>query len=727
MKKTLLILSISSISLITFAKGNQVKNANKQHSQTSSQDFSTLNNDRVVVPYNTNNEHFLKSNKTSESFDELKGTVIGTTTYDLQTNSSTPGRLAITSDGKIAATWTGSTSTNSQTLDRGTFYNFYDGTSWGTAPTTRIETGIRTGWPANIIIEGSSPKEFFVSHDPANQIGDTLLAYSRNTIGSGTWTQVSMNRQLNGIWPRAVVGNGDTIHVVNSNFCGQVSTNDPTPLCDGLTQYWRSPDGGITWDSGIILPGIDTMDAGYTILSGDIYAIDAKDSVVAIAMGNSFNHFAVWISHNSGTDWERTPIVTWSDTLSETDTMYISDGSVEVLIDDNNQVHVWSGAKAGFYGTSEGQTGRFTFNPLFASGIIYWNESMGPDTVVPIAGILDIDSSGDNSGIGLYPTQRPTQTSPFTTGYGSTGIVTMPSVTIADNGDMYLVYAAQVENTDYADQPELLDARSAYDLFGTYSTDGGANWSLSVNLTNSAEEQYINVFPSVTRNAYNNKVHVMWQRDDETYGHAQDNDPRNTPTYVVNEIVYHAFDFADFQPADPIADFRIEYLGYGGEIELVDSSRNNPTMWRWDFGDGETETDQDPGDHEYDENNTYNVCLTVSNSYTDLVTLQSHVGANTTCKTIEIVKVGIESALGSSIKAFPNPAKDELIVRVGNLNNADVNLRLHDVFGATVDGYSNIPSSGNSIKLNISNLSSGIYFLEVEHKGEIATKKITVF
>lgn len=48
------------------------------------------------------------------------------------------------------------------------------------------------------------------------------------------------------------------------------------------------------------------------------------------------------------------------------------------------------------------------------------------------------------------------------------------------------------------------------------------------------------------------------------------------------------------------------------EVTFTDSSTNEPTGWTWDFGDGQTSTEQNPT-HEYAEAGTYTVTLTASN------------------------------------------------------------------------------------------------------------------
>ena len=60
-------------------------------------------------------------------------------------------------------------------------------------------------------------------------------------------------------------------------------------------------------------------------------------------------------------------------------------------------------------------------------------------------------------------------------------------------------------------------------------------------------------------------------------------------------------------------------------VKFTDQSTNNPTTWKWDFGDGETSTEENPM-HTYAVPDTYTVTLTVwngggSNTHTDSITV----------------------------------------------------------------------------------------------------------
>ncbi|HMQ50356.1 MAG TPA: PKD domain-containing protein [Saprospiraceae bacterium] len=95
----------------------------------------------------------------------------------------------------------------------------------------------------------------------------------------------------------------------------------------------------------------------------------------------------------------------------------------------------------------------------------------------------------------------------------------------------------------------------------------------------------------------------------------------------------------------PVAAFGYEAMEMG-VLQFTDLSANSPTEWLWTFGDGTTSTEQNPV-HTYLENDTYMVCLNVTNE----------AGEDIACQEIEVVVTGIhESSISKSIQIFPNPS-----------------------------------------------------------------------
>lgn len=60
-----------------------------------------------------------------------------------------------------------------------------------------------------------------------------------------------------------------------------------------------------------------------------------------------------------------------------------------------------------------------------------------------------------------------------------------------------------------------------------------------------------------------------------------------------------------------------------GQVSFSDLSINNATSWLWDFGDGNTSTDQNPT-HTYSDEGTYTVVLTATNNFGSNVVSQSN-------------------------------------------------------------------------------------------------------
>ena len=159
----------------------------------------------------------------------LSQTIIGTTTYDLQSNNSGCNRLVNLGNGDILGIWTRSVSYDIAANDRGTGYNRFSNSFWGAHPSARIESQ-RTGWP-NIGVTRSG-REFVVSHTVSSGIH---FAW-RNTIGSGSWNNKVLLGDPVAIWPR-MANVGDTIYVITSR-----QTGDSFNGVDGAISLFRSWD-----------------------------------------------------------------------------------------------------------------------------------------------------------------------------------------------------------------------------------------------------------------------------------------------------------------------------------------------------------------------------------------------------------------------------------------------------------------------------------------------------
>jgi hypothetical protein len=497
------------------------------------------------------------------SMDEV---LIGTTTYDLQSNASVDNRLIRHNDGTISATWTMSAQYASAYSDRGTGYNFYDGSSWDSSPTSRLESS-RGGWPS--MLTTGSGKEIAITHNTDNGY---LLMTHRPQVGSGTWDeQIISSMDSNGvytdiIWNRAVSGgaNGESIHMVGviapSGLGGSIWNG-----LDGALVYYRSQDGGVTWDiKDMQLPTLDTTK--YLGFNGDDYAIAAEGETVVIAYFGDLDDSVLLKSTDNGNTWTSTvfldfPVDKYAtdsgidlDQDGIMDSVYSTDGAGTVLLDNNGSAHVFFGnMRLLDADLSDGNTSYFGGT----SGIIYWNENMGPDDYANnpisspslwysnlpqmIAFAQDLDGDGILNYIGI-PTYY-------------LSLDCMPSAGIDNQGNIFVTYSSLMENIDQGSQ-------NFRHVHAIKSMDGGTTWSVPKDVTphdvwSGAQEC---VFARMDRNV-DDKIRLIYQKDFEP-GLAVRGDE---DIIDLNEIIYLELDTTELSSSSTSVinnDIKIDFSVY---------------------------------------------------------------------------------------------------------------------------------------------------------------------
>ena len=477
--------------------------------------------------------------KTVSSNEEM----LGSTTYDLQSNACVDNRLIRHADGTISAAWTMSAQFSTSYSDRGTGYNFYDGSTWDSYPNARLESS-RGGWPS--ILATGSGKEIAITHNTDNGY---LLMTHRTSIGSGSWNEdIVSSIDSNGlyrdiIWNRAVIGgaNQQTIHMVgviaNTALGGTIYNG-----LDGALVYYRSQDGGSTWDiKDLQLPTLDSTK--YLGFSGDSYAIASNGETVVVAYFGGLDDSAIIKSTDNGNTWNATSFLDFPvdkyapdagidlDNDGLMDSLYSTDGTGALLLDDNNMAHV-------FYGNmllldadlTDGNTSYFAST----NGLMYWNENMGADDYAsnPISspslwfsnlGQM-IASAQDTDGDNLlnyvdYPTYYMSLTC-------------MPNAGIDANGNIFVSYSELMENIDNGSQ-------NFRHVNVIKSMDGGVNWSAPTDVTphNAWSGAQECVFATIDRNV-DDKIRLIYQKDFEP-GLAVRGDE---DIIDVNEIIYLEID-----------------------------------------------------------------------------------------------------------------------------------------------------------------------------------------
>lgn len=499
--------------------------------------------------------------------------LIGATVYDLQTNGSMTRRLLEHTDGTMSAVWTRGLEAPSYP-DRGTGFNYYDGSAWAPAPEARIEPH-RTGWPTIVGID----KDIVFSHGTVTN----LNIASNSAYGGSDWSMDELNpttTMADATFPKAVSAglDGQTIHLLATSY-----NNEWNGIQNNIG-YFRSTDGGSTWDkAGEPLFGIDNTK--YVELSGECYSIDAVGETVAIAVFPTFGDGVLIKSTDNGDTWEKTVILDFPDSEEPfdvnseildldndglNDTLLTSDNSVSIVIDNNGLAHV----AFGLYRTTP-VYGMMVNH--FTDGLAYWNEDMGESTfdisqvsnsLIKLNMQLGEDSDTivhcpdvNNNGVLYEFYDDGSGDYPF--GIYGKSLTSFPSLSVDQANNIYLTYSTVMETMDYCKLSANPCAQHFRHLWFTIRSNNDGIWSAPQQLTEGDDFIcYEHVYPTATREFTNNKLKLIYQFDDEP-GISIVNDEDMAGT---NYIFYAEKSFDEF----PI----IENIQITPEIPTIDDEVN---------------------------------------------------------------------------------------------------------------------------------------------------------
>ena len=452
-------------------------------------------------------------------------TVIGETNYDLQVNGSLANRVINHGDGKVSCVFTMS-NLDGPYLDRGTGYAHFDGTSWTEMPLSRLEDD-RAGWcNIGVVQKDGSPVEFIISHHAssdaeANSGGFFLMM--NDGIGSTNWSIVNKYKVAeNGpFWPRAV-GIGNYIHVWTAASTKTAKKYEGIRRPNSYYRYDASTDEWI--DEKMLM---DQYTEEY-IANGqsDAYQMDASGNSIAIVTGGSGQNLFLFKSDDNGDTWNTTVVDSFpmkrfdGNTPTEIgDTLETNSGSVEVLLDNDGNAHVWWSYNRILDEGADDST--WSYFPG-SNGIVYWNEITAEAAIV--AQMPDVDGDGGVS----VPQSNYTGDATETARYSNNTLACFPDAAIDEDGNIYLIYSAPNETSPSPDGPLFRD------VFVTFTLDNGATWTTPQNIIEGTETE--DVFAHIAHTV-DDKLHIMWQRD-EYPGTVVINE--HTPE--VSEIMYAGID-----------------------------------------------------------------------------------------------------------------------------------------------------------------------------------------
>jgi hypothetical protein len=491
--------------LMVVIAGTQAQTAHKAIQNSAKKNISALRPFQKAVD---SPQHFLvkKSNPTTKSATSIYEATIGTTRYDLPTNQSTQNRIYFFPDGTISATWTMGFSETAFT-DRGTGYNYYDGTSWGPEPVTRIES-VRTGWPS--IFPLGSNGEGVISHDFGTPGG--MVLSKRTDKGTGNWIQSTIPGPTgqNGLsWPRTV-SNGTGNNTIHNIAITRPTGNGGTAYqgLNGALLYSRSTDGGASWGiANQILPGMTSSE--YKGFGGDSYAwAEPKGNTLAFVVGDNWTDLFLMKSTDNGTTWTKTvifqhpyPLFEESTTLV-LDTPWVTDGGLAVTLDNSGKAHVFFGLMRVL---NDDLTDQQTSYFPYTDGLAYWNEDM------PAFATLNEDTLWNNGHIvgylqDLNGNDTIMEFDGLATYYLS--LTGMPSAMIDEYGSIYVVFTSVMEGYSNGTQ----NYRHVYARALPF---GATEWSDFKDLTYSIIHNFHEcIFPSLAAKS-NDYIHLVYQYDEE--------------------------------------------------------------------------------------------------------------------------------------------------------------------------------------------------------------------
>lgn len=467
--------------------------------------------------------------------DRAADVVIGETWYDLQSNSSMAQRFWVFDDGTMGAVWTRGM-TPSSYADRGTGYNYFDGTSWGPKPTERVEQ-VRTGWPSYAPYGENG--EIICSHT----FTDAGLVFSwRENKGEGDWNYFSLVGPSGheGIaWPRMITSgeNNEIIHVI-ANVKSAVNGGSPYEGQDGALAYSRSSDGGLTWDpENIILEGISAD--YFATISADSYAWAAPNgNTLAFVYFGGITDGVVMKSTDGGDNWDRilfyeSPLPFFTGEEGNLPQCGGGDGYNAVAIDANGLVHVAFGRQ--IHVDADVAAG-WNYYP-YSDGLVYWREGMEAlDTTKITAEILPEDWEShylyQHGNLAGYSEANGADTIVGVVYYGAS-LTSMPQI-VSYRNDVgidiiqvnYAALSIGYDNSEY----------NFRHIWGRWA-EGDDKWSAGTDYTGDVFHIFSEcVYPAISQNVVDNKIALIYQSDNMPGISIQPDPPSHDP--LLNSIVY---------------------------------------------------------------------------------------------------------------------------------------------------------------------------------------------
>lgn len=172
----------------------------------------------------------------------------------------------------------------------------------------------------------------------------------------------------------------------------------------------------------------------------------------------------------------------------------------------------------------------------------------------------------------------------------------------------------------------------------------------------------------------------------------------------------------------PAADFTVSAteIEVGESVDFTDISFGWPHSWKWTFEGGSP-----PSSILQNKTVTYNT----AGIYDVTLVAKNLCGNDTLVKEdyIQVGQISIDDVEKPGIMIYPNPTTDFINIDLGTERFNDMIISVYNILGELVDVRSKYDMSGNIVKLDLTALTSNIYYIHFNTPEGLFVKKVAVY
>jgi len=643
----------------------------------------------------------------------LEEDIIGNTFYDVQTTRSMQSRIHFFNDGTIGVAYNIMNNFPPYN-DFGIGYNYYDGTSWDPYPTQSITSGIALN----------------PSYSKFGQNGEMVVSEGANglfinyriTKGSGDWQEIILPGAADSgkLYSPQIVTTGtlnQTIHILAMRKDTTIDFEDADQNNNCKVLYSRSNDMGITWS---ILNHEFDFNADYFGFSElSIVWAEPKNNTLAFLAGDYYTDLILMKSSDEGDTWQQTivwqhPVPFFEQNVTlVTDGFWACSGSESIALDSEFKAHITFSVSCIFSDTIN-WTGNYDW---WSDGIVYWNEdrpafSNNPNALNPeyhpeselVIDYSLVGWSPDIDGNGILNFNWLT---PYISIYPTLGISTQPSIAIADNNYVVIVYSSVTETFSNEDA-------NYRHLWSRLGSPGGNSWGQFFDLTGDLIHIFDEcVFPSVAP-INDDYIHLIYQMDNGQglcVEGGEDWPCENFIIYMRKAIAYPPVYLT------PGFNSQTTTIEEGDSILFINTSTGYPEpdvfVWTFEGGTPSSSNLEDPV-VQYNTQGTFDVTLYVSNGVMNQsLTIEDYITV--------LPGTGIKESESFIGDVMPNPGSGKFWVRIPGVNQTTI--IVYDLLGEEITQIKPNPIDDKAL-IDLSDHNEGIYFVKIKTTESSIIRKI---